>query len=1105
MRYHIITVLAALLLSGTVMANPVTTSDARQKADEFLKKQATTASGSRRAALQSPQLVEAPAAFGDALHVFNIEGQNGYVIVSGDDRTEEILGYVDNGSFDINNIPANMRFWLQGYADQIKSLGNIEVQKSPRRSDRANIAPLLTTDWDQIGDYNDCLLFDEENPEWNADNLYTGCAATSMAQALYQAAQHYKSKHGNWPAVSTTVIPAYTVTQSGKTTTGHTFKALPAMVFDWEHMLDNYARKYGTPTNEEIQAVAMLMTYCGRAMHMEYGTNSSDAAFVYMPFRMAAYFGIQEHVKNMDRQYYTSQEWEDLLYNELANGRSVPYTGVSGSSTTDPGHAFVLDGYNDGLWHINWGWGQGAAVDNTTYNGYFSLSYLCPEGSGTVSGGALGSEYKYLQQATIGVSYDPVEGVANTCYTHIGGSRGYSAYSTEVTYLNYNVQGGVYTLDGAWAIDNGDGTYIVLKKDYEDRLFNRRTTDNYGEYGDLTTYTQRINQLPVNNIANGTYKVVHVSSLAGKNNWTADDGTALMYFDITVNNGSVSSVVNHPQDFNKSKLSVTKIEFIGDMDVNHDNTVRVTINNAGDDYWGMLALYYNTVDNNTLSSSMKCEHLAAIKPGETTHDFNVNITKKGEYNLWFIANGASAYASNAFGTGKMFIGYGEDANKVQAGNMQFDGQSGSTLSVKSVNGQLAEVTGTFDVTNNTGHSYSATYYANVEYGSGSSKTVYATAEIPFTVETGTHSVPFNLGVVTGLASGNTYRIRLYNKLGGNETDIATADFTLQPYFRYWLADGTVKEFAETSYYNQLSGDGLEAVAIDCRGISKSATMYMDGVTNKNCLFYIEESQKPTSSSYSTYGRNLVVDGVAENMVVNGDYLFYAPEAFTAEQISYKRTFTVGNTGNGDGWQTIMLPFSVNNVKCNGKNKRWFTSATDTRCHFWLMELTDATDEALTFDYATTFEAGKPYIIAVPGKNTEKWADSWDLTNKEMSFNGLNVIVPVTTIEPQVAGVVTFQGAYTAQNVDGYVLNAAGTKFEQQTGVEVKGYQAYITKGGSSRSLNITIAGQGTTGIGIVDNSREATTNDCYYDLQGRRVQQPANGLYIRNGKKILVK
>jgi hypothetical protein len=86
-----------------------------------------------------------------------------------------------------------------------------------------------------------------------------------------------------------------------------------------------------------------------------------------------------------------------------------------------------------------------------------------------------------------------------------------------------------------------------------------------------------------------------------------------------------------------------------------------------------------------------------------------------------------------------------------------------------------------------------------------------------------------------------------------------------------------------------------------------------------------------------------------------------------------------------------------------------------------------------------------------------------------------------------------------------VLNAAGTKFEQQTGVEVKGYQAYITKGSSSRSLNITIAGQGTTGIGIVDNSREAITNDCYYDLQGRRVQQPANGLYIRNGKKILVR
>ena len=46
-------------------------------------------------------------------YVFNAGDDGGYVIVSGDDRTEPILGYVEQGSFDPENIPENMRSWLQ--------------------------------------------------------------------------------------------------------------------------------------------------------------------------------------------------------------------------------------------------------------------------------------------------------------------------------------------------------------------------------------------------------------------------------------------------------------------------------------------------------------------------------------------------------------------------------------------------------------------------------------------------------------------------------------------------------------------------------------------------------------------------------------------------------------------------------------------------------------------------------------------------------------------------------------------------------------------------------------------------------------------------------
>jgi hypothetical protein len=152
--------------------------------------------------------------------------------------------------------------------------------------------------------------------------------------------------------------------------------------------------------------------------------------------------------------------------------------------------------------------------------------------------------------------------------------------------------------------------------------------------------------------------------------------------------------------------------------------------------------------------------LATLKPGETTHDFTVKAAK-GEYNLWFMFGDNSS--GSAFGTGKMFIGYGADANKIKEGKLEFDGQEGATtLSVKSVNGQLAPVTGTFEIVNSSTNKYTNTYYLAVENGT----TTYATASVAATVDgNSTETISFNLGTVTGLTSGTTYTIRLYKKNG----------------------------------------------------------------------------------------------------------------------------------------------------------------------------------------------------------------------------------------------------------------------------------------------------------------------------------------------------
>lgn len=1107
MKKYIISIVCALCaISGTAWAGPVDSQDAKLKAAAFLQKQAAHTNNARRAAaMRAPQLNEVKA-FGEALHVFNVGGDNGFVIVSGDDRTEDILGYVEGGKFDPNNMPSNMRFWLQMYADQIRSLSNSDVQRGPRRAPYANIEPLVETNWDQRNDYNDMLFFDSaemlEEYGADADDVYTGCAATSMAQALYQAAQQYKKKHGVWPSNKTTEIPSYEVSSSGKINNGKAMPALDPIVFDWEHMLPNYARKFASPTDEQIKAVATLMAYCGRAMHMEYGTSSSDAAFVYMPFRMAAYFGIQPYVKNMDRTYYTTEKWEDLIYNELQNGRAVPYTGVSGPTTSDPGHAFILDGYKDGLWHINWGWGMAEAINDAHYNGYFSLSVMQPDKSGTaqVSGGALDSEYKYLQQATIGVSFDAVEGnVANTCYVHRSyPGTGYSETTTKVSYLNYKVKGIDYSLDGAWAIANEDGTFTILKKDYENREFVM--------FGDMDIKTQYIDELPVDGVADGTYTVLHVSSLPGENNWVADDGTDLMNFTITVASGKITNVVCHPVAITTSSLSVTNVEFIGEMNANEENTVRVTVNNAGDDFFGNLALYYNTTT--TPSSSKRYVQLATLKPGETTHDFVVKLPK-GEYNLWFYAWAADGYAGSYFDSGrKMFIGYGADANKVKVDNLQFDGQTGTALEVKSVNGVLAnEVTGSFDITNSSGHIYNNTYYVAVEYGSGYSKKTYALTELPVSVEEGTHSIPFNLGAVSGLESGVTYKVRLYSKNGGEEVDVTTKEMTLQPYFRYWLADGTVKEAKEpTSWWTEgktMDADAkANAVAIDMRGIKRD---YMDEVTNPNCIYYMSESQKPSSTS-SDFGKtNNVIEGVAEKMTVDAAYSFYAPEAFTAKEISFAKKFENGRVNKAENpcWYTIVLPFEVNSVKQGTKNLKWFKSANDKRCHFWLMEFTGATGDALTFDYATTFEANKPYIISVPGSG---WGDNWNLAGKELTFRGVNVEVPATALEPVIFGGKEFTPTFSTITASGYIMNAEGTNFAKKREGTVNAYNAYFSDNATSvNALRIVIEGEEATGIEQIENGASSIGNEPIFNLNGQRLEQKQRGVNIVGGRKIVVK
>ena len=109
-----------LMLATTLMAGPVGKDEAKVKAQAFLSGKAGGKSGVAKAPRQQRDL--SLAATGDAYHVFNIGSDNGFVIVSASDLTPDIIGYTDEGAFDVQNMPENMKAWLQGYADQIAYL-----------------------------------------------------------------------------------------------------------------------------------------------------------------------------------------------------------------------------------------------------------------------------------------------------------------------------------------------------------------------------------------------------------------------------------------------------------------------------------------------------------------------------------------------------------------------------------------------------------------------------------------------------------------------------------------------------------------------------------------------------------------------------------------------------------------------------------------------------------------------------------------------------------------------------------------------------------------------------------------------------------------------
>lgn len=357
------TLLATLIsvIASAAVAEPITQQQAQQLAQQFLQQRA----GSRRLAPITDKAKLAPARLrvsttsAPTYYVFNRGEGQGFVIVSGDTRAPEILGYSDEGTFDYTKIPANMRSWIDDYDQQITAL-RVENAEAPARrvATHPAIQPLVTATWDQGYPYNMyCPNYFGEGTS------VTGCVATAMAQVMY----YQRSKSTDRTLAE---MPDYYGETSHPTHGKLHVEGIPeGSPIDWDNMRDSYS---GTVTLAQRKAVADLMHYCGVGVHMDY-TNSSSGAYDYRVVEaLKNYFGYGESVHAEFMDSYSNDAWDELLYSELAAGRPFYMSGHNSSV----GHAFVCDGYDGNrYYHINWGWG-GAS------NGYYLLTNLTPGSQG---------------------------------------------------------------------------------------------------------------------------------------------------------------------------------------------------------------------------------------------------------------------------------------------------------------------------------------------------------------------------------------------------------------------------------------------------------------------------------------------------------------------------------------------------------------------------------------------------------------------------------------------------------------------------------------------------------------------------------------------------
>ena len=272
-----------------------------------------------------------------AYYIFTNPNDKKFVIISGESKLNELVGYGDKMTENPNDQPPYFKLFLKEYERVVKEVRAKATTNTPQRPIKRKVEPLLTCKWSQYDPFN------KYTPLSNGQHTPTGCVATATAQVMF---------YNKWPKNRPQDYIASTGDDAKKSAT-----------YWWDEMKNTTNEMR---TEHSRQAVGVLMSDIGKAVNMRYYYRGSDSNLQYACNALRDKFDYT--VRYLDKNFLPANDFLNEVMQEISDGYPVLVVGGP--------HAFVYDGYDEqGLIHTNWGWGG----EN---DGYFDINIVTLNVSG---------------------------------------------------------------------------------------------------------------------------------------------------------------------------------------------------------------------------------------------------------------------------------------------------------------------------------------------------------------------------------------------------------------------------------------------------------------------------------------------------------------------------------------------------------------------------------------------------------------------------------------------------------------------------------------------------------------------------------------------------